>query len=102
MHTAYGLRPNMTWVLGRGGVILYKANWTSAARLGEFLERREAWPADPLYVPFYTEQLELRRLDREAFTRGLQRDGPRAVTEFARAEEIWAERAREAARARRR
>lgn len=26
--------------------------------------------------------------------RGLQRNGPRAATEFARAEEIWAERAR--------
>jgi hypothetical protein len=33
-------------------------------------------------------------LDRDAFYRGLQRNGPRAATEFARAEEIWGARAR--------
>ena len=36
-----------------------------------------------------------------AFTKGLERNGPRSVSEFARAEEIWTERARLAARARR-
>ncbi len=102
MHTAYGLMPNMTWVLGRGGVILYKAAWTSAERIGEFLERHEGRPADPLHEPFHTEQLELRRRDNEAFTRGLERNGPRAVAEFARAQEVWAERARAAAKERRR
>ena len=35
---------------------------------------------------------------RDAFQRGLERNGPRAVTEFARAEQIWAERARAAGR----
>jgi hypothetical protein len=40
VHTAYGLLPNMSWVLARGGTILYKATWISAARIGEFLRRR--------------------------------------------------------------
>ncbi len=84
----------MTWVLGRGGAILYKAAWTSADRIAEFLERRRARPRGTLQAPFYTEQLELRRLDRAAFKKGLERNGPRAVSEFARAEEIWAERGR--------
>ena len=99
MHTAYGLMPNMSWVLGRGGTILYKAAWTSAARIGDFLERQQAQQVALAYAPFQTEQLELRPRDGQAFQRGLQRNGPRAVNEFARAEQIWAERAR-AARAR--
>jgi hypothetical protein len=93
VHHAYGLMPNMSWVLDRGGTILYKAMWTSAARIGDFLERQ---PAGGAAATFYTEQLEPRTLDRAAFERGLQRNGPRAATEFARAEQIWTERARAA------
>lgn len=91
----------MSWVIGRGGVILYKAMWTSAARIGAFLERFQAQPIDLRHAPFHTEQLEIRRRDSDAFARGLERNGPRAVAEFARAEEHWKERARAAARARR-
>ena len=94
MHIAYGRMPNMSWVVGRGGTILYKAEWTSAARIGDFLERRQTQRAGGAQAPFHTEQLELRAVDRDAFYRGLQRNGPRAATEFAQAEEIWAERAR--------
>lgn len=86
----------MSWVLGRGGQVLYKAMWTSAARVGEFLEREAGWPTDLRHAPFHTEQLEMRGRDQEAFYRGLERNGPRSVAEFARAEEIWAERARAA------
>jgi hypothetical protein len=93
VHLAYGLMPNMSWVLDRGGTILYKAMWTSARRIGDFLERQQAGGAA---TTFYTEQLEQRVLDRDAFQQGLQRNGPRAATEFARAEQIWTERARAA------
>lgn len=86
----------MSWVLGRGGQILYKAMWTSAARVGEFLERAASGPTDLRHAPFHTEQIEIRARDQEAFYRGLERNGPRSVAEFARAEEIWAERARAA------
>jgi hypothetical protein len=85
--------PNMSWVLDRGGRVLYKAEWTSAVRIGDFLERRQAQRAEGARAPFHTEQLELRTLDRDAFYRGLERNGPRAGTEFARAEKIWADRA---------
>jgi hypothetical protein len=88
--------PNMSWVLGRGGTILYKAMWTSAARVGGFLERQGEQPAGLAHASFHTEQLELRRRDGAAFQRGLERNGPRAISEFARAEEIWAERLRAA------
>jgi hypothetical protein len=94
VHTAYGLMPNMSWVLDRGGTILYKAMWTSAARIGDFLERQGMQSAGQARAPFHTEQLELRPLDRDAFQRGLERNGPRAAAEFERAEGIWAARAR--------
>jgi hypothetical protein len=90
----------MSWVLGRGGLVLYKAMWTSAARIGDFLTRYEAQLADHLHDPFYTEQLEIRVRDAQAFARGLERNGPRAVAEFARAEEIWKARGRSPARVR--
>jgi hypothetical protein len=86
----------MSWVLGRGGLILYKATWTSAARIGDFLERFEEQPSDVVHAPFHTEQLEIRRRDSGAFKRGLERNGPQSVAEFARAEELWGERARAA------
>jgi hypothetical protein len=92
VHRAYGLMPNMSWVLSRGGTILYKAMWISADRIGEFLRRQQAQLSGLAYAPFHTEQL--RRRDGEEFQRGLERNGPRAVSEFARAEQIWAERAR--------
>jgi hypothetical protein len=94
VHTAYGLMPNMSWVLDRRGTILYKAMWTSAARIGDFLDRQRTEASGLAYAPFQTEQLELRPRDAGTFQRGLERNGPRAVREFARAERIWAERAR--------
>ena len=98
VHRAYGLLPNMSWVLDRGGSILYKAMWTSAAHIGDFLEAQTARPAGPASSTFYAELLAPVARDREAFQRGLERNGPRAGTEFARAEQIWAERARVARR----
>ena len=79
----------MSWVLDRGGSILYKAMWTSAAHIGDFLEARAASPAGPASWTFYAEQLAPIVRDRDAFQRGLERNGPRAGTEFARAEQIW-------------
>lgn len=94
MHRAYGLLPNMSWVLDRGGTILYKAMWTSAAHIDRFLEGR---PAARPGSTFYAEELAPVARDRDGFRRGLERNGPRAVTEFARAEALWAERTRRAA-----
>jgi hypothetical protein len=94
VHRAYGLMPNMSWVLDRRGTILYKAMWTSAADIAGFLERREAGASAGGASTFYAEQLAPVARDRDGFQRGLERNGPRAAAEFARAEELWAERAR--------
>ena len=95
-HQAYGALPNMTWVIGRGGTILYKADWTSAANVEAFLERyalgRNRRPPSGAVGPYLTEQVEYRDIDRETFYERLRRNGPRAHDEFKRAEEIWRDR----------
>lgn len=92
-HRAYGLLPNMTWVIARGGRIVYKSDWTSAANVEAFLGRyekgRKRRPESGTVGPYLTEQIEFRDIDREAFYRRLHRNGPRAYEEFKRAEEIW-------------
>jgi hypothetical protein len=92
-HHAYGLLPNMSWVIGRGGRILYKSDWTSAANVEAFVARYEAGrtrrPVAGTVGPYLTEQIEFRDLDRPAFYERLHRNGSRAHDEFKVAEEIW-------------
>jgi hypothetical protein len=86
--------PNMTWVLDRGGRVVYKANWTSAANVESFLIRyvaaRQQRPPSGALAMYETEQLELRHTDTERFQQHLRRNGPRAVQEFDNAKALWA------------
>ena len=97
VHFAYGLMPNMTWVIGRGGRIAYKADWTSAANVEAFLERflaaRGEHPPGTMPVMYESQQAEFRYPDRKRFMQRLRRNGPRAVAEFEKAQELWAHRA---------
>jgi hypothetical protein len=97
VHRAYGLMPNMTWVIDRGGRVAYKANWTSAANveafLGRFLAARGVSPPAGVPVMYETQQLEFRHTDRKRFTEHLLRNGPRAAAEFEKAQKLWAHRA---------
>jgi hypothetical protein len=81
VHRAYGLMPNMTWVIGRGGQVAYKANWTSAANveafLGRFLAGRAEYPPRTSSVMYATQQAEFRYTDRQRFMQQLLRNGPR-------------------------
>ena len=92
-HHAFGLLPNMSWVIGRGGRIVYKSDWTSAANVEAFLTRFEAGrsrhPETGTVGPYLTEQVEFRDIDRAAFYQRLKRNGPRSHDEFKRAEEAW-------------
>jgi hypothetical protein len=95
-HRAYGLMPNMTWVIARGGRIAYNADWTSAANMEAFLERFLAARGDPpgtMPVTYESQQIEFRYPDRKRFMQRLRRNGPRAVAEFEKAQERWAHRA---------
>ncbi len=84
-HRAYGMLPNMTWIIGRGGIIHYKAAWTDANHVEQALiyalDCQERKAADGL-IPFYSENLNWRQQDDEGFRAGLERTGPQAVRDF--------------------
>lgn len=84
-HRAYGLLPNMTFIVLPGGRIAYKAAWTAA----EDVESALVWTLDHLgrrrderLVPLYSERLAWRTNDPAAFREGLERTGPQAVSDF--------------------
>lgn len=85
-HRAYGALPNMTWIVGRGGVIYYKAAWTDAGdvedALRATLDGLAGRAADPPRAPFYSERLSWRVRDMQAFRRQLAIAGPQAVSDF--------------------
>jgi hypothetical protein len=85
-HRAYGMMPNMTWIFARSGVPVYKTDWTDSRSvesaveyLLEVLNRRRAGER---LVPQRIERLDYRTRDQEAFFRGLEKNGPKAVREF--------------------
>ena len=85
-HRAFGTMPNMTWILGRNGLVLYRGNWTDAESVGNSLDyllavgRRRR--AGERLTTFRVERLDYRDHDRGRFYEGLHRSGPKAVTEF--------------------
>jgi hypothetical protein len=97
VHHAYGLMPNMTWVIDRGGRVAYKAAWTSAANVEAFLTRllaaRGHRRAGTEAVMYETEQIEFRQADRKRFVEDLRRNGPSAVQEWEKALQLWDSRA---------
>jgi hypothetical protein len=85
-HIAYGSMPNMCWILNSSLVPVYKSDWTDADSIANaldyFLQTLERRRAGERLVPFRVERLDLRTADREAFFKGLERNGPKAVREF--------------------
>lgn len=88
-HRAYGSMPNMTWIFNRRGVIQYKAAWTDVESVVNALENllwvNEQRRFQKYQAPFPIQRLDYRPIDREAFYRGLERNGPKAVREFEKA-----------------
>ncbi len=85
-HRAYGSMPNMTWIFSRGGRPVYKADWTDAESVGNALEYFADLPrrrkAGERLAPFRVERLDYRNRDKDGFYGGLERSGPKAVSEF--------------------
>lgn len=86
-HRAYGSLPNMTWIIGRGGMIHYKSAWTSEADIAEALEAVldfQANRAKREWVAFYSERSAWSTRDLAKFMAGLERAGPQAVADYKR------------------
>ncbi len=95
-HRAYGSMPNMSWIIDRGGRPVYKADWTdthsvksAVQTLLDMVERRRS--SRQAFSPFKVERLEYRASDQPAFMKGLERSGPKAVTEYLAQIERWRE-----------
>ncbi len=87
-HHAYGLLPNMTWIVGRGGFIHYKASWTAPEDIEEALENALNYQENRVarqLVPFYSERAASYTRDRERLHQGLLRAGQQAVDDMTRA-----------------
>ncbi len=85
-HRAYGSMPNMSWIFNRAGIPIYKSDWTDSNSVHNAIEyfvatgaRRQAGER---LAPFHVERLDLRNQDRDAFFKGLERNGPKAVREY--------------------
>jgi len=87
VHRAYGMLPNMTWIVGRGGMIHYKSAWTSVEDAADALEGVldfQANRAKKQWVAFYSERSAWSTRDLKAFMAGLERAGPQAVADYQR------------------
>jgi len=85
-HRAYGSMPNMSWVFNRSGVPIYKSDWADSHSVQNaveyFLEVTDRRRAGERMAPFSVERLDYRVQDQDAFYKGLERSGPKAVREF--------------------
>lgn len=87
VHRAYGILPNMTYVIRRRGTVFYRASWTDARTVALAmeqleLERRVAREGGST-LPYFMDMVPARPRDRLAFVPGLlESGGVRAVEEY--------------------
>ena len=86
-HRTYGMLPNMTWIIGRGGFVHYKSAWTSTADVEDALNNVLDFQENRIkqqWIPFYSERSAWSTRDPNLFKEGLERAGPQAVEDYAR------------------
>ena len=85
-HRHHGSMPNMTWIYNGAGHPVYKSDWTDvnsvANAIEYFLDVHDRRRGKEHLVPFRVDRLDYRKQDVEGFYKGLERNGPKAVTEF--------------------
>jgi hypothetical protein len=93
-HKLYGALPNMSYILGRSGRVLFRSDWTDAPTielvLNYLLTVRARRRAGERLVGFYAEFMGYRTVDPVKFQQGLEVAGPQAVEDFARTMQRWA------------
>ncbi len=86
VHRAYGTLPNMTYIIGRDGKILFRAAWTDPRlirlALEQFVFECDARSSGLRVRPFYAEWMPGSAGNMLEFMDGLLVAGPRAVDEF--------------------
>jgi hypothetical protein len=92
-HRLYGALPNMTYILSRGGRILFRSDWTDPPTIAMYLQYllavRQRRNAGERLAGFYTECVGYHNVDPVKFQQGLAQAGPQAVEDFARTMRRW-------------
>jgi hypothetical protein len=90
-HKLYGMLPNMTYVIGRGGKILSRADWTDPPTIEwtvQYIQSSRARRREDFHIaPFYAEIVGYRWNSPANVMEGLRRAGPKAVEDYERAME---------------
>lgn len=85
-HRAFGSMPNMSWIINRAGIPIYKSDWTDVISVDlaiqYYLSVKSRRRQGAQLSPFKVERLDYRLQDRDGFYKGLKRNGPKAVQEF--------------------
>lgn len=88
-HKLYGTLPNMTYLIGRGGTVLFRADWTDPPTLRQAMDyliaSRERRREELRLGPFYAEFVGYRWSNAAKFQEGLARAGQQAVQDSAEA-----------------
>lgn len=107
-HQLYGLRPDMTWILDRDGIVLFKSFWSRPDLTRDVIQDILRARADRKHAfapgghahhgqPFYTERVAWRRVD-SSHDAVMVENGPQAIVDYQR----WLARMRQEQIARRR
>ena len=92
-HHAYGLLPDMCYLISSAGRVVYRADWTEPETLRLLLDyqlrRIEQRRAGARVGPFYGEFLGYRPSVWREFEEALELNGPQAVRDWRRAMEHW-------------
>ena len=85
-HLQYGALPNMTYLVGRGSTVLYRANWTEPIQIKSALEYllncRERRREGVRLAPFYSESFGLRVSDPKVSRGILEQSGQQALDDY--------------------
>lgn len=92
-HRLYGKLPNMTYLIGKGGKVLFRADWTDPptirTAMDYLLDARSRRREGARLGPFYAELVGYRWADKARFQEGLERAGPQAIQDYAEATQRW-------------
>jgi len=85
-HKLYGMLPNMTYLIGRRGKILFRADWTDPPTIEwavQYIQSSRSRRREGFHMaPFYAEIVGYRWNDPAKAMEGLVRAGPKAVADY--------------------
>ena len=85
-HELYGALPNMTYVIDRGGKVLFRSDWTDAPTIEKvldyILDARKQRREGLRMAPFYAEMVGYRWSDLAKHHEVLEKAGPQALSDW--------------------